>query len=460
MVTFKNIPFSKFRVIVYTSTDATDRPFKPVTINATDYCGPIFDGTGGITGKGSDKWGKSSTGTTGFALKEGVNYVVSDVLEPQGNEKSLTVKCNQGSFTTAQARGCIAAIQIVEVTAEVKGIYTREAGSSGDWSAAKWTKDGTASTVWTNATGTVPTYAQIDVANAQSLALTTDVSATSVAVFGTGDLALTGSGALQTSFFDATKLNGTLTLGTTGLLTTVVDTGADATVALETTADRTYSSAFLLRGAGKFKKIGAGTATIATPSCPILLDAGGLTLTGAASSKVTSLVGTTLTVNGAMTVTAETQIAGKLIKNGSGDLSVSNVGNVADVTVAGGRLNFTATSDGKLGNVTMETGTTLNASSAGINVTIPGTLTLKNSTTVILDAGDQWNNGDLTVTGGIAISGEATIKGSFYGNGTVVSVGSGKTISGTGTLTLTKNGGENRWEVAAPIAGDLKVVKA
>ncbi|MEG2724526.1 MAG: hypothetical protein RR982_01580, partial [Kiritimatiellia bacterium] len=265
-LTFANIPFAKFRVIVYFSAAEKSKSFNFVKINNVDYCGAA-DAVGGATIKGTSPWGKSTNGDTVLALKEGVNYLISDTL----TSPTFTIAYTPSGSSALETGSGIAGIQIVEVTAEVKGIYTREAGSSGDWSAAKWTKDGTVSTVWTNATETVPTYATIDVANAQSLALTADVSATSVAVSGTGNLALTGTGALQTSFFDATKLNGTLTLGTTGLLTTVVDTGADATVALETTADRTYSSAFLLRGAGKFKKIGEGTATIATPSCPILL---------------------------------------------------------------------------------------------------------------------------------------------------------------------------------------------
>ncbi|MEG2725592.1 MAG: hypothetical protein RR982_07080, partial [Kiritimatiellia bacterium] len=121
----------------------------------------------------------------------------------------------------------------------------------------------------------------------------------------------------------------------------------------------------------------------------------------------------------------------------------------------------TATSDGKLGNVTMETGTTLNAIGANRNIALSGTLTLNGNATVTLEASGNDVPGLLAVAGGIAIANGATIKGSLYGNGTVVSVGSGKTISGTGTLTLTNNTERtNSWAISAPIAGDLKVVKA
>ncbi|MEG2465734.1 MAG: hypothetical protein RSB14_06925, partial [Kiritimatiellia bacterium] len=454
-LTFANIPFAKFRVIVYFSAAEKSKSFNFVKINNVDYCGAA-DAVGGATIKGTSPWGKSTNGDTVLALKEGVNYLISDTL----TSPTFTIAYTPSGSSALETGSGIAGIQIVEVTAEVKGIYTREAGSSGDWSAAKWTKDGTVSTVWTNATETVPTYATIDVVNAQSLALTTDVSATSVAVSGTGNLALTGTGALQTSFFDATKLNGTLTLGTTGLLTTVVDTGADATVALETTADRTYSSAFLLRGAGKFKKIGEGTATIAMPSCPIDLQAGGLTLTGAASSKVTSLAGTTLTVNGAMTVTAETQIAGKLIKNGSGDLLVKRVGRIADVTVSGGNLNIDDKSAATLGKVTMLGGTVLNVGSWYGTVTMNSLKLQDNATVAFANGNYTEGGGPIVATEGITIENGATFKGSRNGAHSVIRCGSGKTISGTGTLTLTKNDNSDcYWTIAAPIAGELKVVK-
>ncbi|MEG1934323.1 MAG: hypothetical protein RR133_07065, partial [Kiritimatiellia bacterium] len=349
ILTFADIPFAKFRVIVYFSTNLKNQSFNFVKINDVDYCGTA-DAVGGVTLKGAATWGKSSTDDTGLALKEGVNCLISDVLV----SKICTIAYTPSSSSPGLETGSgIAGVQIVEVVSRVKEeIYTREANVSDNWSATAWTKGSTSGQSWANATTEVSTCAKVDVTKAPTLNVDSAVTATSVAVFGTGNLALTGTGALTASLFDATQLNGTLTLGTTGLLTTVVDTGAGTTVAVDTAENRTYS-ALTLAGAGTFQKLGAGTVTIAMPSCPIDLQAGGLTLTGAAPSKVTSLVGTTLTVDGAMTVTAETQIAGKLIKNGSGDLSVSNDGNVADVTVNGGNLKILDRSISQLGKVEM-----------------------------------------------------------------------------------------------------------
>ncbi|MEG2063493.1 MAG: hypothetical protein RR007_07500, partial [Kiritimatiellia bacterium] len=352
----------------------------------------------------------------------------------------------------------IAGVQIVEVVSRVKEeIYTREANVSDNWSATAWTKGSTSGQSWANATTEVSTCAKVDVTKAPTLNVDSAVTATSVAVFGTGNLALTGTGALTASLFDATQLNGTLTLGTTGLLTTVVDTGAGTTVAVDTAENRTYS-ALTLAGAGTFQKLGAGTVTIAMSSCPIDLQAGGLTLTGAAPSKVTSLVGTTLTVDGAMTVTAETQIAGKLIKNGSGDLSVSNDGNVADVTVNGGNLKILDRSISQLGKVEMLGETELHVDSWNGKVTMNSLKLQDNATVAFANGNNTHGDGQIIVTEGITIVNGATFKGSEWGGNSKILCGASGTINGTGTLTLTKNGGSG-WSIFAPIAGELKVVK-
>ncbi|MEG1553356.1 MAG: hypothetical protein RR417_07375, partial [Kiritimatiellia bacterium] len=278
ILTFADIPFAKFRVIVYFSAEVKNQSFNFVKINNVDYCGTA-DAVGGVTLKGATTWGKASTDGTGLALKEGVNCLISDVLV----SKICTIAYTPSSSSPGLETGSgIAGVQIVEVVSRVKEeIYTREANVSDNWSAAAWTKDGTSGQSWANATTEVSTCAKVDVTKAPTLNVDSAVTATSVAVFGTGNLALTGTGALTASLFDATQLNGTLTLGTTGLLTTVVDTGAGTTVAVDTAENRTYS-ALTLAGAGTFQKLGAGTVTIAMSSCPIDLQAGGLTLTGAA----------------------------------------------------------------------------------------------------------------------------------------------------------------------------------
>ena len=102
-VTVEGIPYGYYRVIVYAATDAANYPFGYVSVNGTDYT--YVDGE---LQTGTTSWGASGAYYTAEAIAEGVNTLVSDVT----SGSTLTVV---GHRIDGTARGCIAAIQIVEV---------------------------------------------------------------------------------------------------------------------------------------------------------------------------------------------------------------------------------------------------------------------------------------------------------------------------------------------------------
>jgi len=115
LVTISGIPFAKYRVIVYRSTDSANLTYSAVKIGtvAADavYCnGPTAgDATGGATLFGATQvvWGDSDVNE----VREGVTYVVSDVLT--GTPGSATAYVY--SQKHGDSRACVAAIQVVKV---------------------------------------------------------------------------------------------------------------------------------------------------------------------------------------------------------------------------------------------------------------------------------------------------------------------------------------------------------
>ena len=105
-VTVSGIPFEKYRVVVYTATDTPSTGFGYITINGKNY---TYDG-GALT-EGTTAWGASGAQDSAEPMAEGVNVLVSPVILGS----TLTVVGHRGD----NARGCIAAIQIVEYVPEI-----------------------------------------------------------------------------------------------------------------------------------------------------------------------------------------------------------------------------------------------------------------------------------------------------------------------------------------------------
>ena len=120
-VTVSGIPYYKYRVLVYHSTDSANVPFGYDTINGTNY---TYD-NGALT-EGTSAWGDSGASNNANAISEGGNVLLTGEL----SGSTLTVVGHRAGGDSS-ARGCIAAIQIIEVKPEV-GENDLEIPVSGD----------------------------------------------------------------------------------------------------------------------------------------------------------------------------------------------------------------------------------------------------------------------------------------------------------------------------------------
>ena len=129
VVDITDIPYEFYRVVTYHATDV-NLQFGHVTINGTDYTG-VTD----ATVKGNAQWGSSGASNYAFGLREGVNYLVSDVM----TDRSVTITGHRDKVKNPTCRGCIAAIQIVEYKPET---YTATIDDGGEktFSALSWDK--------------------------------------------------------------------------------------------------------------------------------------------------------------------------------------------------------------------------------------------------------------------------------------------------------------------------------
>ena len=107
-VTVSGIPYYKYRVIVYHSTDTAGVPFGYDTLNGTNYT-YVND----ALAEGTTAWGNSGAKDSANAISEGGNVLVTEAL----SGSTLTVVGHRAGGVS-NARGCIAAIQIVEVKPE------------------------------------------------------------------------------------------------------------------------------------------------------------------------------------------------------------------------------------------------------------------------------------------------------------------------------------------------------
>ena len=119
VVDVTDIPYEFYRVVTYHATDTADLKFGHVTINGTDYTG-VTDSTV----KGNATWGHTGARNKAKGLREGVNYLVSDIM----SGSSVTITGHRDKSSGPTCRGCIAAIQIVEYKPTT---YTATIGNGG-----------------------------------------------------------------------------------------------------------------------------------------------------------------------------------------------------------------------------------------------------------------------------------------------------------------------------------------
>ncbi len=120
-VTVTGIPYYKYRVLVYHSTDSGSVPFGYDTINGKNY---TYEND--ALSEGTTAWGNAGAQDSANAIAEGGNVLVTEAL----SGSTLTVVGHRAGGAS-NARGCIAAIQIIEVKADV-GENDLEIPVSGD----------------------------------------------------------------------------------------------------------------------------------------------------------------------------------------------------------------------------------------------------------------------------------------------------------------------------------------
>ena len=108
-VTVTGIPYDKYRVVIYHSTDTANISFGYDLVN-----GIPFTGVSGHASVGTANWGDSGPNNSAYSIMEGVNTLVTPVL-PNNAEKTLTVT---GHRISTSIRGCIAAIQIFDASGD------------------------------------------------------------------------------------------------------------------------------------------------------------------------------------------------------------------------------------------------------------------------------------------------------------------------------------------------------
>ena len=108
-VTVTGIPYDKYRVVVYHSTDTANVPFGYDLVN-----GIPFSMWSGRTTVETIHWGDSGPVNSAYSIMECVNTLVTPVL-PNNAEKTLTVT---GHRISSSIRGCIAAIQIFDASGD------------------------------------------------------------------------------------------------------------------------------------------------------------------------------------------------------------------------------------------------------------------------------------------------------------------------------------------------------
>ena len=109
-VTITGIPYEHYRVIVYHSTDQDGVKFGYDTINGFNFT--YVDGVQQI---GTTSWGSTGASNSAEPIAEGTNTLVSAVLSGD----TVTMVAHRIGGGTPTARGCFAAIQVVQYVPEV-----------------------------------------------------------------------------------------------------------------------------------------------------------------------------------------------------------------------------------------------------------------------------------------------------------------------------------------------------
>lgn len=233
----------------------------------------------------------------------------------------------------------------------------------------------------------------------------------------TGSLVMGGSGATSNSFFNVTSGGSATFAGSSSSIGGTAQAGATGTVGITGGSFTSGTITIGNVGAGTMN-VSAGTVTMGTTTLGVAntgsLNVSGGTVNLGATSVGTANTGSLSVSGGSVTVTSMSAVGGVANSTaGTGTLAISGTGNF---TVSG------ASSDTYIG-----------ARVAGSS----GTFTLSGGTAKFGDAGDGRILVGSTATGGVSVTGTATISGgTFIGRMMIGGASGGTPGSGSGTLNV------------------------
>ena len=448
LVTFANIPFDYYRVVVYfASSDGATCKYGHVTINDTV---DLF-GDGSATDIGTNNnagWGGCVAFVTENNAKVnniqlGVNTLVSPVI---ANKADASLKVQGRALytdsTTRTYRACIAAIQIVKADAPANCTYTAsESGTynlfgndvSPSWSSAEPTSGSEAVTI--DVTGDVT----LTVNDSRVFGL--------LSITGSGTLTLVGSGQIVTP--SVTIGSGVTLLKTAGQISSSASVSVPTSSTFEIAAACIWSG--VISGDGGVK-VSADAVTFGAANT----FAGGLTVAngGLAQSNNANGYGTKRTVNNANDTDISNAI-GIVVQDG-GTLDISGgYGSGYTVSIVGSGVNSTegavrntgdaieystgATGGFPLllltGNATVDVSNSWGISDQYRALCLGGhTLTIKSASST-----GQFNCQGINFCGGASRSASET--GSIFVDSGKLYTSNGNALKGTVNLTVGENGG-------------------
>jgi len=272
---------------------------------------------------------------------------------------------------------------------------------------------------------------------------------------GSFDGILSGAGALKKAGSGAVTLTGANTytggntitagnlIGSTSSIQGNVAVSSGASLTIDQATDADFLGA--ISGAGELVKTGAGDVTLGganTYTGGTTVSAGGLTgTTDSLKGAIVTNASTTVTFTGGGEYTGALSGAGKLVKAGTGVLTVSgNNSYTGDTAVLGGSLVGKTTNI--LGDIAVSNGANVSfdQSTAGTvsgDVTGDGSLSILGSGEITLDGTNDYTGGT-TVGAGTLVGTASSIQGNILNDAAVIINGGGTysgDMSGGGTLT-------------------------
>lgn len=435
VVDVTDIPYEFYRIVTYHATDNANIKFGHVTINGTDYTG-VTD----ATVKGNATWGATGAANYSFGLREGVNYLVSDIM----SGSSVTITGHRDKSSGPTCRGCITAIQIVEY---VPATYTATIGDGGakTFSALAWDK-----TLPALLTANDRIVVNVNEDTTLNIDITVDVYGITFNVAEGKTLTLAGNN-IAAQYITATGAGQTVVASASQLAGTVKGDGTlvyGAAPSGVTLTDSLWSGVLWLKN-GTMNGLLAQNLASANST---------LRLTGVTGyfnngdSEMTCLGTLELIDDGAtsaFTVSNGFSTNGKTVfaaLTGDGtfraDTTTSQRYVFKDVSAFTGTIDIPSS---KLTRVILGDGTSLNPAA--------GTITVASGATVTVAAGKTWTaQGGMTVDGTLMLGAGATAPAVLSGTGTV------GVASGTGTLN--GYGANAALELATAPGATLAIVDA